>query len=226
MKKKSATTIIITLSIISSLFCTNVATTQFYNISKESWNKEYNRGSWNYLETIPIERARNALIAIFCDSYAKNGSILDVGSGEGVLSDFLNKQQKRKYVGIDISSSAIKIGIEKRPKLKFHVSTAEDFTTSTRFGTIIFNEVLYYTDHNLILQKYLKFLNPDGLIIISVWFKEKGAGYPKNMVQTIFADAKKYFNQVDEMILHGFKNKIAVSFQVGAFRLKSVVSPE
>ena len=64
-------------------------------------------------------------------------------------------------------------------------------------------------------------MKPDGLIIISVWFKEKGSGYQKNMVETIFADAKKYFNQIDEMILHGFKNKISVAFQDGAFQLKN-----
>jgi 2-polyprenyl-6-hydroxyphenyl methylase/3-demethylubiquinone-9 3-methyltransferase len=211
------------IKFIFFLYLFTLATSQFYNISLKTWNKEYSYGKWQYLETVPIERSRNFLIAIFCDSYAKNGSILDIGSGEGVLSDFLNKQQKRKYVGIDISSVAVKLASDKRPNIKIVLSTAESFLPDIKYDIIIFNEVLYYTNHNTIMQKYSKFLNKNGLIIISVWFKESGPGYypPNKMMQTIFSDAKKYFNQVDEMILHGFKNKISVAFQVGAFQLKN-----
>jgi len=33
-----------------------------------------------------------------------NGTVLDVGSGEGTLADFLPDHQKQKYLGIDIST--------------------------------------------------------------------------------------------------------------------------
>eukprot|EP01038_Epipyxis_sp_PR26KG_P013067 gene13067-17516_t len=194
---------------------------QFYNISASKWDQEYKSGQWHYLQTIPIERARNSIISVLCDAYASNGSVLDVGSGEGVFSDFLGRQQKRRYMGIDISAKAIAIGKEKRPRLKFLVTTAEDFNTTRKFDIIVFNEVLYYTNHNFIMNKYKEFLSPNGLIIISVWFQEKGVGYPKKMVETIFSDAKLIFRQVDEMKLHGLKNNNPVSFMVGAFRIKT-----
>ena len=36
-----------------------------------------------------------------------NASILDVGCGEGAISDFITPDQKKKYVGVDLSKEAI-----------------------------------------------------------------------------------------------------------------------
>ena len=43
-----------------------------------------------------------------------NSSVLDVGCGEGAISDFLLPQQKARYVGIDISKEAIHLAKTRR----------------------------------------------------------------------------------------------------------------
>ena len=76
---------------------------QFYNISVAQWNKEYSKGDWKYLDAVAIERARATLIAVFYQTYSAStsssgaGAILDVGCGEGVLSDYLTDSQKKLY---------------------------------------------------------------------------------------------------------------------------------
>jgi 2-polyprenyl-3-methyl-5-hydroxy-6-metoxy-1,4-benzoquinol methylase len=72
------------------------AAAQFFNISSSTWEQEYGSGKWSYIKNVAAERARNALIATFVDTYggadSKKGgtpppatvlSILDVGCGEG-----------------------------------------------------------------------------------------------------------------------------------------------
>ena len=73
-----------------------------------------------------------------------NGTILDVGCGEGTLSDYLNNDQREKYLGIDLSKEAVRLGKLKRPGIKFKSTNAENFVPRQKFDVIIFNEVLYY----------------------------------------------------------------------------------
>ena len=104
-----------------------LASHQFYNISVAQWNKEYSKGDWKYLDAVAIERARASLIAVFYQTYSHNGGggqILDVGCGEGVLSDYLTEQQKKDYTGVDISEVAINLAKEKRKIPTFFTSPA------------------------------------------------------------------------------------------------------
>lgn len=194
--------------------------TQFYNISLESWNKEYSKGEWEYLDKIAIERARAAVIATLHQTYSKkNGLLLDVGCGEGVLSDFLMPDERKRYIGVDISDIAIKNAKEKR-HLNFIASTAERYLPSERYDTIVFNEMLYYVNHRHVLKKYSRFLNPDGIIIISIWYSKK----VDVLMTKIFQDAGVLFAPVDEIYLSGVTvpgtktQKMPVSFRIGVFK--------
>jgi len=104
-------------------------------------------------------------------------NLLDVGCGEGVLSDFLMGPQRLKYFGIDVSSEAIKSARKRRSResglhstnelyvigpQQFQVAHALEYTPppGVTYGAIVFNEMLYYTDYPRVLQRYISFLDP------------------------------------------------------------------
>ena len=43
-----------------------------------------------------------------------NSSVLDIGCGEGAISDFLSPTQNTRYVGVDLSKEAIIVAKNKR----------------------------------------------------------------------------------------------------------------
>lgn len=143
--------------------------TKQLDVSPETWNEEFSSGRWDCLDNNPAERARHAIIGMYCCRYFPNGSVLDVGCGEGTLVDFLRDKQKDKYLGIDISSEAIKIAKRKRKGLAFQCISAEMFESNKKFDVIVFNEVLYYMDDIEILRKYSGFFKDKGLCILSLY---------------------------------------------------------
>lgn len=162
------------------------------------WNREYANGDWTYLKTSPSERARSALIIdVLYRTYGNGGTILDVGCGEGVLADYLHPDEHVLYTGIDISSTAIESAKNKSKSLTFKVTPAEDYHLegTTRFSTIIFNEVLYYLNHIHIAWKYAQnYLDPQGILITSVWRAEDDT--KKNRIST---DLSKLMRKIDEI---------------------------
>ena len=65
----------------------------------------------------------------------------------------------------------------------------ETFTPHKKFDVIVFNEMLYYTDHVETMKHYRKFLEPGGIFVISIWFSKK-IDYLR---KSIFEDADKLF---------------------------------
>ena len=84
---------------------------------------------------------------------------------------------------------SIYITLAKRPDLHFKAADCETFKPHRKFDVIVFNEMLYYTDHVETMKHYTQFLNPNGLFIISVWFSKK-IDYLR---KSIFEDAEKLF---------------------------------
>ena len=87
-------------------------------VSKNKWEKEFSSGKWDFLDIVPGEKARNAIIGMYCRHFYPNGSILDVGCGLGTVVDFLSRAQKNKYLGIDISNKAIEKANYKKANFK------------------------------------------------------------------------------------------------------------
>lgn len=154
---------------------------QHYNISTREWDRDFKKNKWSFIDRVAVERGRNSLITNIMYSLYGGGSgatisnLLDVGCGEGVLSDFLHGQQLQHYYGIDISPEAIKSARKKRSRENasatnpfflssdhFQVAAAMDFVppAGLTYGAIVFNEMLYYTDYSKVLQKYAAYLEP------------------------------------------------------------------
>ena len=160
-----------------------MVSSQYYNVSTREWDRDFKKNKWSFIDRVAVERGRNSIIInIFYALYGGGGhlsqpsNILDVGCGEGVLSDFLVGLQKQHYYGVDISSEAIK-SARKRRSQEFQSSTAavphpigsQQFQVGSAleyspppgitFGAIIFNEMLYYTDYSKVIQRYIQFLD-------------------------------------------------------------------
>ena len=191
-------------------------TEQWMFQSEDKWDKQWRAGQWEYMDKVAIERAKVSVVGVLAQVYAANstatpsgmGSVLDVGCGEGSLSDFLSADQQAGYVGIDLSKEAILSAKRKRPTMKFVHSAAHKFRPKSKhktFRVISFADMLYYVDHKSVLSQYNDYLAPGGIVIISMFFQTKG----KLLYENIWADARIMFDKIDEMELSGSTKKQA-----------------
>lgn len=194
--------------------------------SESKWDKEWSSGAWDYMDMVPIERSRVAVIAgVYARVYTKsvNSSVLDVGCGEGTMADYLLPSQKMHYVGLDISKEAILLAKKKRgPPMKFVHGTAHLFSPMHKFDVIIFSEVLYYVEYEKVINQYLGYLNPGGIIVISIFNPLEG----KQLYDNIFEYARKTMNKIDHTDIHGWTKKkmdgekIKTSVHIEVYRKK------
>lgn len=173
--------------------------------SEKQWDKEWKSGAWTYMEKIAVERSRIAIIGgVFVPMYTGyNSSVLDIGCGEGAISDFLSPIQRTKYVGVDISKEAIAVAKSTRgPPRKFVHAAAHLFSPMHKFDVIIFSDMLYYVEHEKILKQYVNYMNSDAIVIISIFHQTE-----KLMYEHIFNFARTLLVQVDEIDVGGYTVK-------------------
>ena len=173
---------------------------------------------WDYMDLQTTEKSKNAIIgSVFVQvAIGKNGTMLDVGCGEGSISDHLLPTQT--YVGVDISKEAVQRAKQKRVarlddvksnvigasvlenKRKFVHMNAYDFVPTHKFDVIVFSDMLYYLDHEKLLKQYIEYVNPGGYIIIAIFSKS----IERLMYENIFSTARALFNKVDEIDIGGW----------------------
>lgn len=192
---------------------------------ESQWDKEWSSGAWDYMETVAVERSRVAVIGgVFAGMYAPpNGSVLDIGCGEGAISDFLLPGQKAHYVGVDLSKEAIKMAKSKRHSpQKFVHAAAHKFEPTHKFDVVVFSDVLYYVEHEKVIPQYASYLNPNGILVISIFHSTE-----KLMYEKIFQFARNYMRLVDEVDVSGYTkksgdgNKIKTAFHIEVYKLKT-----
>lgn len=212
------------LSMIPFLEFTMKSSAEWMFQSEKKWDKEWKSGDWEYMEKVAVERSRIAVIGgVFSHLYAPvNASVLDVGCGEGAMSDFLLPTQKPHYVGMDISREAIAVAKSKRkPPLKFVHANVYDFKPVHKFDVIVFSDVLYYVEHEKIIKQYLGYLNPKGIMIISIFHETEKLRYEK-----IFQCARDNLELIDEIDVGGYTKKKESSqkektaFHIEVYRVK------
>jgi 2-polyprenyl-3-methyl-5-hydroxy-6-metoxy-1,4-benzoquinol methylase len=138
-------------------------------IRRVQWEESFESGSYERLESIP-ERARYSLIVGHCDVLNVR-SILDVGCGQGVLAKRLARVGYERYLGYDLSETAIDQARRNVPDPRngFVTGEADGFETPAQFDLIVFNECLYYLDDPAaVMRRHLRFLAPGGHVTVSM----------------------------------------------------------
>lgn len=217
------------LFFVTCILCINVYISAvkerppWFNLSIAEWNEQYGNGAWQYLNTEPLELARSSVIGVYYQTYGNRGAILDVGCGEGVLTDMLHKRKSVLYTGIDLSKVAINNAKQKRPGFDFQCENLASYVPTKSFNIIVFNEVLYYVDHERELVRYSKYLKKNGKIVISLWSKNAHT----HDHEDIFSFADKLLSFVHSMSFSGLTTSTVnnetyiANFKIHVYQLKN-----
>jgi 2-polyprenyl-3-methyl-5-hydroxy-6-metoxy-1,4-benzoquinol methylase len=140
------------------------------------------------------ELPRYSIIAGYLQYLKPGGSVLDVGCGEGLLQQRLGLSGYSKYVGIDISETAINEASSRQDeKTSFICADAVTYTPNELFDVIVFNEALYYFDEPLkMVGKYIQYLNENGIFITCLYLNSERAA-------SIWKRLKAVYNSLDEV---------------------------
>jgi 2-polyprenyl-3-methyl-5-hydroxy-6-metoxy-1,4-benzoquinol methylase len=137
---------------------------------KKLLDTQYASAEWDYLRSIG-EAPRFGVVSAYCRQLGSDGSLLEVGCGEGFLLEQLDRSRYAHFTGVDISA----VAIDRARKLEdqrttFVCSDAEGYVPDRNFDLIVFNEVLEYFDDPLALvQRYDPFLAEQGHVIVSMF---------------------------------------------------------
>ena len=139
-------------------------------LSKEAWEEQYRRGGWDFMRRLD-EVARYSVIAGYLHHLKPGGSVLDVGSGEGLLADHLRPLGYSRFLGVDLSETAIAQAAGRvDAKTAFAAADAEPYAPPGRWDAVVFNECVYYfTDPVGSVRRYEAFLEKGGVFIVSTF---------------------------------------------------------
>lgn len=103
----------------------------------------------------------------------KEGELLDVGCGDGLILALLNKNKKLSCEGIDISPLAIELA-KSHGITNCEESDFEDYVSFQSFNYILLSEILEHAKNpELILQNVYRLLDDNGILFISIPFQKK-----------------------------------------------------
>jgi 2-polyprenyl-3-methyl-5-hydroxy-6-metoxy-1,4-benzoquinol methylase len=122
------------------------------------------------------------------------GAVLDTGCGQGTLLSRLPSTCYSRYVGIDVSGSAIAVAQKRQSeRSSFLVADCEQYSPVGLFDVIVFNEVLCcLRDPLRTVDRYVHSLNPDGLLLVSLCTAARGSA-------TILRRLERAYETVDEV---------------------------
>jgi SAM-dependent methyltransferase len=130
-----------------------------------------NAGDWRGLDS-PVQMPRYAAIAEILHDFHADKNVLDVGCGEALFRTYLPKDAN--YKGIEQSALAAGSALKHDASIKVIHTSAEEFEPcGEHFDSIVFNEMLYYTENPVgLLRKYVKFLHREGVMLCSIYQKQ------------------------------------------------------
>jgi 2-polyprenyl-3-methyl-5-hydroxy-6-metoxy-1,4-benzoquinol methylase len=131
---------------------------------------QYTAAEWDYLRSIG-EAPRFGVVSAYCRLLASGGSVLEIGCGEGILLEHLDRSRFAHFTGVDISSVAIERarGLADE-RTTFACADAEAYVPDRAYDVIVFNEVLEYLDDPLaVVRRYEAFVQPEGHFVVSMF---------------------------------------------------------
>ena len=139
-------------------------------VGKDVWEEQYRRGYWELMRGLD-ELARYNVIAGYLQALKSGGSVLDVGSGEGLLADHLRPFGYRRYHGIDLSEAAIAQAAPRADeRTTFTAADAETWVPQGTFDAVVFNECVYYFNDPVgSVRRYEPYLEPGGCFVVSTF---------------------------------------------------------
>lgn len=126
--------------------------------------------------TLSIDQRNHTIATLLAHSGVVVRSVLDIGCAGATLRNEL--PYFAKYMGVDISQHALGAARAQHPTCDFDHGTVESFVPTQLFDVIVLSEVLYYTDYRDVVanvQRYLQYLNPGGVLCISLNLKNPKA---------------------------------------------------
>ena len=144
------------------------------NKLRDKWNSEFEAGKWNFLRR-DDEQVRLKRVARLIGDHLEGEAVrlVDLGSGEGHLCNWLDESKISQYVAVDISDVALENIIEtKIPVTRICDSLATfspDAVMKSEPLVIVANEVLYYeADSVEQLKRIAEGQNGECFVVISV----------------------------------------------------------
>jgi 2-polyprenyl-3-methyl-5-hydroxy-6-metoxy-1,4-benzoquinol methylase len=169
----------------------------------QTWEAQYAAGRWDFLAQLP-ELARFSILAGYISHLRPGGAVLDTGCGQGVLLRRLPSSCYSRYVGIDVSGSAIAVAQrEQNERSTFLAVDCEEYSPAEHFDVIVFNEVLCCLRDPLhTVERYARSLNPGGILLVSLCTAARGSS-------TILWRLKQAYATVDEVQVAHSGSKIS-----------------
>ena len=171
--------------------------------SAQTWEAQYAAGKWDFLGALS-ELSRFSILAGYVCHLKPGAAVLDTGCGQGALQRRLPSDCYSRYLGIDLSPSAIAVARQHQSERSvFLVADCESYSPEERFDVIVFNEVLCCLRNPLgTVERYVRCLNSGGLILVSVCTAARGSA-------TILWRLRRAYDTVDEVRLVHSRRKVA-----------------
>lgn len=134
------------------------------------WDKEFSAGHWTF-----IDNTMGDCVYPHLETYAANGSILDLGCGPGNTANELGNNAYGAYVGVDISETALNKARRRTTengrddRNRFELGDLLSYRPTQQFDVILFRESLYHVPLGKVkgmLDRYAKYLTERGVFIV------------------------------------------------------------
>lgn len=139
-------------------------------VARDAWEQQYRGGNWSILAQLD-ELARYMVLVGYLQYLKPNAAVLDVGCGEGLLLRYYRPYGYARYVGVDISETALaKARHGENETTTFVCADAETYEPTERFDAVVLNGILcYFYDPIGTAERYAHAIKPDGLLLVCAY---------------------------------------------------------